>query len=185
MNEKRMQTVQLIWLLVEVFCIIRSAIASYNVTMNLANGDTLFAVFTVGVIELSLFAMLIMAGVEVVAPIAALVLIAFSGVLQYAELALVTSAMDEQSKTMLRYAVSFAPTVLLLVALMKRMTESDAGNVFDNIGTFAGGLFGWLFNRGANNGTSEQEQTTFASDTPKPETKRTRKRKGKDANPLA
>lgn len=121
------QTLSLIWLLVEVFCIVRSAVASFNVTMDLTNGDAVFSIFTVAVIELSLFAMLLMSGSEAVAPIATLVLIAFSGVLQLAELLLITGAMDEQTKTILRYAVSFAPTVLLLIALIKRLTESKGG----------------------------------------------------------
>ncbi len=88
------QTLSLIWLLVETFCIIRSAVASFNVVMNLTNGDTIFSLFTVAVIELSLFAMLLMSGSEAVAPIAALVLIAFSGVLQLAKLLLITGALD-------------------------------------------------------------------------------------------
>ena len=133
------QTVSLLWLLVEVFCIIRSAIATFQVTMSISNGDMLFAVFTVGVVELSLFAMLLMSGQEPVAPIAAIVLIAFSGVLQFAEMALLTGSMNEQTKLILRYAVSFAPTVLLLVGLIKRLTEKvdSVANLFSSFSQWA------------------------------------------------
>lgn len=131
------QTVQLIWLFVEVGCIIRSALATFNVTMSLSGNDTVFSVFTVAVIELSLFAMLLMANAEAVAPLAALVLIAFSAVLQFAELALLTGTMDAVTKDTLRYAVSFAPTILLLVGLVKRLTSdaksSSGGGMWDAV----------------------------------------------------
>jgi hypothetical protein len=134
--------------------------------MSLSNQDVTFSVFTVAVVELSLFAMMLMAGVEAVAPIAALVLIAFSAVLQYAELSLLTGTMDEQSKLMLRYAVSFAPTVLLLVGLMKRLTSKEGapsgrGSLGDLVGGIARGarsMFG-----GAPRG---QGVKTLASETP-------------------
>ena len=176
------QTVVLVCLLVEVFCIVRSAIASFNVTMSLSN-DVTFSIFTVAVVELSLFAMLLMSGAEAVAPIAALVLIAFSAVLQYAELAIITGAMDEQSKMILRYAVSFAPTVLLLVGLLKRLTskegahsvQSSLGDVFGGIVRGARDLFG-----GSHSG---QEARAFNDETEKNSWVETRKvKRWRDAN---
>ncbi len=146
------QTLSLIWLLVETFCIVRSAVASFNVVMNLTGNDTIFSVFTVAVIELSLFAMLLMSGSEAVAPIATIVLIAFSGVLQFAELLLITGAMDAQTREVLRFAVSFAPTVLLLIALIKRLTESK--NQPGLLDSFRG-----LFGRG---GATEKTMATDA-----------------------
>lgn len=121
------QTIQLVWLFVEIFAILRSAVASFNVVMNVSGGDVTFAVFTTATIELALFAMLLMAGSESVAPIAALCLIVFSAILQYCEIALMQGSMDPQSKQILTYAVSFSPSVLLLFGLVKRLT--DGGNI--------------------------------------------------------
>lgn len=137
----RNATVQLVWLIVEVAAIVRSSIATFNVVNSISNGDTLFSVFTVGVVELALFGMLVMAGSEPIAPVAALVLIAFSGVMQYAELLLLTGSMDQQSKTMLLYAASFAPSVLLLFGLVKRLTGGES-NPFAGVGDAVRGLFG-------------------------------------------
>lgn len=140
--QTRNGTLQLLWLIVEIFCVVRSAVASFNVTMGLSNDDLVFSAFTVGTIELSLFAMLLMSGVEVVAPIASLILIAFSGVLQWAELSLLTGAMDDQTKTMIRYAVSFAPTALLLMGLVKRLTSRGESFSFGGFVNGVRGLFG-------------------------------------------
>lgn len=125
-------TIQIVWLLVEVLAIVRSSISTYNVTMSISGGDTLYSYFTVAVVELSLFALLMLAGSEPVAPIAALVLIAFSGVLQFAEIGILTNTLDNQSRELLRYAIAFSPTCLLLVGLLKRLT-SDVGGIVDAI----------------------------------------------------
>lgn len=120
------KTLELVWLIVEVFCIARSAVATYSVTMNVSNGDVIFSAFTVAVVELSLFSLLLMSSSEAVAPIGALLLIGFSGVLQFCEVLTLQNLLDAQSKEILRYAISFAPTMLLLLGLVKRLTS--AGN---------------------------------------------------------
>ena len=149
------KTLELVWLIVEVFCIARSAVATYSVTMSVSNGDVIFSAFTVAVVELSLFSLLLMSSSEAVAPIGALLLIAFSGVLQFCEVLTLQNLLDAQAKEILRYAVSFAPTMLLLLGLVKRLTSSSNATLPD--------VVNWVSNLFAT-GQGAKGQKTFASD---------------------
>lgn len=125
------KTMQIVWVAVELAAIGRSGIATYNVAMDVSKGDQAFAIFTTATIELAFLAMMFLIGFEAVAPVGAAIALLFSGVMQYVETMSFTGMLSDNDKSMLRVVVSFAPTAILLLALVKRLTqETDiVGNV--------------------------------------------------------
>ncbi len=117
-------TLRLVWALVEVAAAVRAGIATWIVTDSVM-GSPIFTLFTVGVIEGVFIASLFLIGTEAVAPIAALLALAFSGAMQWLELRVTDGSISEIERGVLRFAIAFAPIVILGLAYLRRLMPED------------------------------------------------------------
>ncbi len=117
-------TLSILWVLVEVAALARSAIATFLVVQAVTN-DFLFSLFTVAVIEGVFLTSLFLMKQEAVAPISAILALAFSAVMQYFELRVLDGSITAQEKDILRYAVAFAPIVILGLSYIRRLVVGD------------------------------------------------------------
>jgi hypothetical protein len=117
-------TLSILWVLVEVAALARSAIATFLVVQAVTN-DFLFSLFTVAVIEGVFLTSLFLMKQEAVAPISAILALAFSAVMQYFELRVLDGSITPQEKDILRYAVAFAPIVILGLSYIRRLVVGD------------------------------------------------------------
>lgn len=122
-------TLSILWVLVEIAALARSAIATFLV-VQAVTGDFLFSVFTVAVIEGVFLASLFLMKQDAVAPISAILALAFSAVMQYFELRVLDGSITPQEKDILRYAVAFAPIVILALSYIKRLVEGGEESPF-------------------------------------------------------
>lgn len=118
------QTLSVLWVLVEVAALARSAIATFLVVQAVTN-DFLFSLFTVAVIEGVFLTSLFLMKQEAVAPISAILALAFSAVMQYFELRVMDGSITPQEKDILRYAVAFAPIVILMLSYVRRLVVGE------------------------------------------------------------
>jgi len=114
----------MLWVLVEVAALARSAIATFLVVQVVTN-DFLFSLFTVAVIEGVFLTSLFLMKQEAVAPISAILALAFSAVMQYFELRVLDGSITPQEKDILRYVVAFAPIVILGLSYIRRLVVGD------------------------------------------------------------
>ncbi len=117
-------TLSMLWVLVEVAALARSAIATFLVVQVVTN-DFLFSLFTVAVIEGVFLTSLFLMKQEAVAPISAILALAFSAVMQYFELRVLDGSITPQEKDILRYVVAFAPIVILGLSYIRRLVVGD------------------------------------------------------------
>lgn len=123
-REKSMSlTLELLLYVVEVAAAIRCAFATYTVVFEVTRDQT-YAIFTVLVVEGLFLASLFMIGRQAIAPISALIALAFSGAMQYLELLVVDGALTDSDRVLLRAVIAFAPIVILALAYLRRL----AGN---------------------------------------------------------
>jgi hypothetical protein len=130
------KTFSVVWWLVEIAGIVRSALATFAVVNAITNGDFIYSVFTVLTVEGLFIASLFLMRVESVAPISALLALAFAGVMQLYELKLLDGSISVAEKDILRYAVAFSPIVILLLGYLRHLTgenESGDSSPFDSI----------------------------------------------------
>ncbi len=119
-------TLAILSILVEIAALARSAIATFNVVQAVTS-DLVFSVFTVAVIEGVFLTSLFMMQSEAVAPVAAILALSFSAMMQYFELRVLDGSITPSEKEILRYAIAFAPIVILALSYIKRLV-SDGGN---------------------------------------------------------
>ncbi len=115
-----MKTLSILWVLVEFAALARSAIATFLV-VRAVTSDFIFSLFTVAVIEGVFLTSLFLMRQEPVAPISAILALAFSAVMQYFELRVLDGSITPQEKDILRYAVAFAPIVILVLSYIRRL----------------------------------------------------------------
>lgn len=135
-------TVVLLSSVLEIAATARSVLATYAVAMVVFNGDQTLSIFTVAVIEGALVLSMLGIGLDPVSPITAIIALAFSAVMQYVEVATLTGQLTAEEKNWLVLSLSFAPTVLLALGILRRLSGSASAGVLDSISSFFGGLFG-------------------------------------------
>ena len=123
-------TLSILWVLVEIAALARSAIATFLV-VQVVTGDFVFSIFTVAVIEGVFLTSLFMMQTEAIAPISALLALGFSAVMQYFELRVLDGSITPQEKDVLRYAIAFAPIIILGLSYVKRLVEGKENFPFD------------------------------------------------------
>jgi hypothetical protein len=114
------KTLSILWILVELFALARAAIATYTLVYAVT-GSQLYTIFTLLVIEGLFLCALFLMRVEAVAPIAALLALAFSSVAQYYELRLMAGTLTEGEREILNYVIAFAPSVVLALAYIRHL----------------------------------------------------------------
>jgi hypothetical protein len=136
-------TVNLLSSLLEIFATARSALATYAVCMAVTNGDQTFSVFTTAVVEGALILSMMSIGFDAVSPITAIVSLIFSAVMQYVEVITLTGVLSANDKQTLNLVLSFAPSVLLGLGILRRLSGGvdGFGGLLDSLGGFFGGLF--------------------------------------------
>lgn len=117
-------TLSILWVLVEIAALARSAIATFLVVQVVTN-DFVFSLFTVCVIEGVFLTSLFMMKQEAIAPISAILALAFSATMQYFELRVLDGSISPAEKDILRYAVAFAPIVILALSYIRRLVVGD------------------------------------------------------------
>lgn len=138
---------RLLWSLIEVSAAIRCGIATFTVCFAVTH-DFLYSIFTTIVVEGVFLASLFLIGIEVVAPVAALLALAFSGAMQYLELRVLDGSLTVDEKEVLRIVIAFAPLVILGVAYVRRLVLPTVGKG-SSVGDFFGGLLRLIgLNRG-------------------------------------
>ena len=116
-------TISLLSSLLEIFATVRSALATYAISMAVTNGDQSFSLFTVAVVEGALILSMMSIGLDAVSPLTAIAALIFSGVMQYLEIATLQGALDADQKQILLFALAFCPTVLLALGILRRLAE--------------------------------------------------------------
>jgi hypothetical protein len=130
------KTLTVVWWLVEIAAIVRSSLATFTVVNAITSGDFIYSVFTVLTIEGLFLASLFLMRSESVAPISALLALAFAGVMQLYELKTLDGSITLSEKDVLRYAVAFAPIMILLLGYLRHLiggNESGDSSPFDSI----------------------------------------------------
>lgn len=120
-------TLAILSVFVEIAAIGRSAIATFLVVQAVTN-DVTFSLFTVAVIEGVFLTSLFLMHQEAVAPIAALMALGFSALMQYFELRVLDGSITPNEKDMLRFAVAFAPIVILALSYVRRLVLRGDGD---------------------------------------------------------
>jgi len=120
-------TLAILSVFVEIAAIGRSAIATFLVVQAVTN-DLTFSIFTVAVIEGVFLTSLFLMHAEAVAPIAALMALGFSALMQYFELRVLDGSITPTEKDMLRIAIAFAPIVILALAYVRRLVVQSGGD---------------------------------------------------------
>lgn len=120
-------TLAILSVFVEIAAIGRSAIATFLVVQAVTN-DLTFSIFTVAVIEGVFLTSLFLMHSEAVAPIAALMALGFSALMQYFELRVLDGSITPTEKDMLRIAIAFAPIVILALAYVRRLVVQSGGD---------------------------------------------------------
>lgn len=117
-------TLSILWVLVEIAALARSAIATFLVVQAVTN-DFVFSLFTVCVIEGVFLTSLFLMRQEAIAPISAILALAFSATMQYFELRVLDGSISAGEREILRYCVAFAPIVILALSYVRRLMEGD------------------------------------------------------------
>lgn len=117
-------TLTVLSVFVEIAAIGRSAIATFLVVQAVTS-DLMFSIFTVAVIEGVFLTSLFLMRQEAVAPIAALLALGFSALMQYFELRVLDGSISPTERDILRYAVAFAPIVILALSYVRRLVLVD------------------------------------------------------------
>lgn len=120
-------TLAVLSVFVEIAAIARSAIATFLVVQAVTN-DLVFSIFTVAVIEGVFLTSLFLMHQEAVAPISALMALGFSAMMQYFELRVLDGSISASERDMLRYAVAFAPVVILALSYVRRLVLPADGD---------------------------------------------------------
>ncbi|HZQ09748.1 MAG TPA: hypothetical protein VFD70_24440 [Anaerolineae bacterium] len=120
-------TLAILSVFVEIAAIGRAAIATFLVVQAVTN-DLMFSIFTVAVIEGVFLTSLFLMHQEAVAPIAALLALGFSALMQYFELRVLDGSISPSERDMLRYAVAFAPVVILALSYVRRLVLQADGD---------------------------------------------------------
>lgn len=120
-------TLAILSVFVEIAAIGRSAIATFLVVQAVTN-DITFSIFTVAVIEGVFLTSLFLMHQEAVAPIAALMALGFSAMMQYFELRVLDGSISASERDMLRIAVAFAPIVILALSYVRRLVVQSGGD---------------------------------------------------------
>jgi len=106
--------------------------------MAVTNGDQSFSIFTVAVVELALVLSMLSIGFDPVSPLTAIIALVFSAVMQYLEVVTLTGQLSPQEKQTLVLALAFAPTVLLALGILRRLSEGGntgaLGELFGRVG---------------------------------------------------
>ena len=134
-------TISLLSSLLEIFATVRSALATYAISMAVTNGDQSFSLFTVAVVEGALILSMMSIGLDAVSPLTAIAALIFSGVMQYLEIATLQGALDAQQKQILLFALAFCPTVLLALGILRRLAEGGNTGALGLVLGRMGGLF--------------------------------------------
>jgi hypothetical protein len=109
-----------------------------------------------------------------VSPLTAIIALVFSAVMQYLEVVTLTGQLSPQEKQTLVLALAFAPTVLLALGILRRLSEGG------NTGAL-GELFGWLGNRLGSADPKKSRAYSFDIELPKRKTRRPFRRGSKRA----
>jgi hypothetical protein len=130
---------ELIWALLETVAMIRLAIATYRVAFEVTQDQT-YALFTTTVVEGVAFCALFLIGQKVIAAPAALIALAFSGVMQYLELKAITHTLTADQTEQLYFAIAFAPLIIIGVGFLGRLADDEVqgegawGKLFARVG---------------------------------------------------
>ena len=125
-REKSMSlTLELLLYVVEVAAAIRCAFATYTVVLEVTQDQT-YTIFTVLVVEGLFLASLFMIGRQAIAPISALIALAFSATMQYLELLVVDGVLTDSDRVILRAVIAFAPIVILGLAYLRRLAVNTS-----------------------------------------------------------
>lgn len=117
-------TLTVLSVLVEIAALARSAIATFLV-VQAVTGDFVFSLFTVVVIEGVFLTSLFLMRQEAVAPISALMALGFSAMMQFFELRVLDGSITPTERDILRYAIAFAPMVILTLSYIRRLVLTD------------------------------------------------------------
>lgn len=120
-------TLTILSVFVEIAAIGRSAIATFLVVQAVTN-DLAFSLFTVAVIEGVFLTSLFLMHQEAVAPIAALMALGFSAMMQFFELRVLDGSITDSERDILRYAIAFAPIVILALSYVRRLVLQKDGD---------------------------------------------------------
>ncbi len=137
---------ELFWALLETVAMIRLAIATYRVAFEVTQDQT-YALFTTTVVEGVAFCALFLIGQKVIAAPAALIALAFSGVMQYLELRAVNHALTTEQTEQLYFAIAFAPLIIIGVGFLGRLSDDEMrgdgawGKLFGRISDAVRGAF--------------------------------------------
>ncbi len=134
-------TINLLSSLLEIFATVRSALATYAVSMVVTGGDQVFSVFTVAVVEGALVLSMLAIGLDPVSPLTAIAALIFSAVMQFIEISLLQGALDAEQKQILLIALAFAPTVLLALGILRRLSEGGNTGALASIIENVKGIF--------------------------------------------
>lgn len=121
-------TLSVLSVLVELAALARAAIATFLVVQAVTN-DFIFSIFTVAVIEGVFLTSLFLMKYEAVAPISALLALGFSATMQFFELRVLDHSITASEKDILRYAIAFAPIVILALSYVRRLVLTDGEGV--------------------------------------------------------
>ena len=130
---------ELLWALLETIAMIRLALATYRVAFEVTQDQT-YALFTTTVVEGVAFCALFLIGQKVIAAPAALLALAFSGVMQYLELRAINHALTPDQLEQLYFAIAFAPLIIIGVGFLGRLADDEVqgdgawGKLFARVG---------------------------------------------------
>lgn len=124
-------TISLLSSILEIFATARSALATYAIAMSVTGGDQTFSIFTTAVVEGALVLSMMGIGFDPVSPLTAVAALVFSAVMQYVEIVTLTGQLSSDQKQTLVLALAFAPTVLLALGILRRVSEGSDVSALD------------------------------------------------------
>jgi len=122
-------TLKILWVFIEVAATLRAGIATYTV-VNALTHDVLYTVFTTLTIEGVFIVSLFLMRSEAVAPIAGILALTFSAVMQLYEIRVMSGVVAQAEKDILIYVIAFAPIGILLLSYVRHLV-TDGENPFD------------------------------------------------------
>lgn len=123
-------TLSILSVFVEIAALGRAAISTYLVVYAVTQ-NFWFTLFTCFVIEGVFLTSLFLMQQEAVAPISALMALGFSAMMQFFELRVLDGSITTPERDMLRYAIAFAPIVILSLSYIKRLVEGNENPLSD------------------------------------------------------
>ena len=122
----RNQTFSILEWAITLMVIARAGLSTWLVVLEVTH-NVVYTAFTVAVIELVLLLSFLLMKTSPIAPITAILAIAFSAVTQVMELRVIEGTMSKQERDVLTYVIALAPIAVLLLEYVRRLDWHAGG----------------------------------------------------------